>query len=1009
MRSAAALAVLLLTTVLLPTAGALCAGELQVVDDFERGVSGWYPVDGRADKAQPPYCRMDAVGEAQQGIAAARLRFAACPQSWAHMQLGIRPVDWIGADCDRLALWLKGDGSGATLNLMLGNYERKPALCYVTPLKLDFTDWKQLVLPFADFTPAGLPANLGDIVLIQLNVSGTPQPVEVLVDDIVALPADRGGQPGRFSDLDVLTTNGWDLAAPTTPVAVDALLGVPASVKLPRMLHGVRNHRDLHNPVAFAVDYVEPGTFAVRVAKTSGYGGSSLILSVDGQEVKRWPFPGETETELTQYQGYYAIPVPAGKHVISVDNDGADWLQVEAYRFGNYGRGRVSVDRADSAVTVAVYGGDGKPLPGLTAVVRVIGKVVPTHPQADGTLRTAALREAFPAGRYPVAVEARRDGQVIFTARTTIQTACPLIMPERVAFPEGESVDFAVRVMNAAGVAVEGQPLQARLGRVGAEPQSVPVRAEPEGRTVVAAGKLAAGSYEVSLQGAGETHRLRLLVYPPAPLGITKSGIIKLGPHGRFLTPDGRDYTPWGFATIGVFEPTAEVTRSAGLWAFASDDAVRDWIALLKSYGVNVVRFGVNVGGMRADQGGHLQPDMAARLKHFLDLLGPLGVRALPVMWWGHYRNFDFKGIPAYDALIKTQADWFTNAEALALQQQYVREVVAPYATDPRIFAWEVMNETYTAGGDRAAAIRWTNAIVGAIHEVDRNHLTTTSAAEATPDAEIEWITGAQVDFFNWHAYPTYMDYGTYRKQAGNDTVREMGNYAAMMALADAGHGRVVILGEAGNDRGREVDYPEFKTLITRDCLWLAFLCGSPGAISWDAIADLREFDVLSRIVGACDWRSFRPVWLRPRVGVQDYARDLGNLARYSWWALEHGVPLVFGEPAVGCLFSERFAPPSPPPPVAVQCSTGYQSRYLESADGKLLIAYVRNVGDILPQNVRTRTARPLQLTLLHRAGTWQVWDLDERRIVKTVSTKAAQTLDLGVTDHDFALVCRGR
>ena len=1002
MRLAAALALLVVT------AGTLCAGELQVVDDFERGVSGWYPVDGRPDRAQPPYCRMDAVGEAKQGAAAARLRIAACPGKWGHMQTAVRPVEWIGADCDRLALWVKGDGSGETLNLMLGNYERKPALCYITPVKLDFTDWKHLIVPFADFKPAGLPANLADIVLVQLNVSNTQKPLDVLVDDIVALPAERGGRPGRFCDLDVFTTPGWDLPAPKEPVTVDPLLGVPATVPIPRMLHGVRNHRDLHNPVTFAVEYGEPGTFAVRVAKTSGYGGSSLIVTLDGQEALRQAFPGETETELTQYQGYYAVPVAAGQHTIKVDNDGADWIQVEAYRFGNVGRGRVSVDRGDSAITVAVFGSDGQPLPGVTATVTIAGQSVPTRPQADGALRTAPLREAFPTGRYPVAVEARRDGKLIFTSRTVIQTARPLVMPERLAFPEGEAVAFAFRYMNAAGVPVEAKGLQAKLGPVGQEPKSVPLRAEAEGRTVLAAGKLTAGSYEVTLATGSETHRLRLLVYPPEPTAITRGGIIKLAPNGSFLTQDGRDFTPWGFATIGVFAPTAEVTRGAGDWAYASDQAVRDWIALLHAYGVNVVRFGVNVGGMRADQGGHLQPDMAARLKHFLDLIGPLGVRALPVMWWGHYRNFDFRGIAAYDALIKTQADWFTNPEALALQQQYVREVVAPYATDPRIFAWEVMNETYTAGGDRAAAIRWTNAIVQAIHEVDRNHLTTTSACEATPREEIEWIEGAQVDFFNWHAYPTYMDYGTYRKQAGNDTIREMGNYAAMMALADAGHGRVVILGETGNDRGREVDYPEVKTLITRDCLWLAFLCGSPGGISWDAIADPREFDVVSRIAAGVDWRQFRPATPPLTVGVADTARDLGNLARYSWWALEHGVPLAFGKPGAGTLPSDSFAPPQPPG-VRVQYSAGYQSRTLASADGKLLIAYIRNVGGLLPQNVRTRTACPLRVTLAQSTGAWQVWDLDDRRVARTVKTTGAQTLDLGVTDHDWALVFRGR
>lgn len=993
---------------LLLLAGAALAGELQVVDDFERGAGGWYAVDGRPDRAEPPYCRLDAVAEAKQGAAAARLRFAACPKSWAHMQLNIRTVEWLGADCDRLALWLKGDGSGETLNLMFGNYDRKPALCYRSPIKLDFTGWKHLELPFADFQPAGLPANLGDVVLIQLNVSGVQKPVAVLLDDIVALPANRGGQPGHLADLDLLTTNGWDLPAPREAVTVDPLRGVPGTVVLPRMLHGVRNHKDLHNPLSFAVDYAEPGTFAVCVGKTSGYGGSTLLLRLDGQEALRQPFPGETETELTQYQGYYPIAVPAGRHTLTVDNDGADWLQVEAYRFGNYGRGRVTVDRGDQSVSVAVLGADGKPLPDVTATVRVVGKVVPTTQQPDGTLRTAALREAYPTGRYPVSVEVRRAGAVIYTGATTIVTAQPQVLPEHVAFPAGAPVTLAVRYTNAAGVPVPGKLGAARFARVGAPAKTLPVQSEGEGRYLVAAGNLVPGSYEATFSAPNRTHAVRFVVYPPQAEAISKSGIIKLGANGGFVTQQGRDYVPWGFATIGLFAPSPETARSIGDWASASDDQVRDWIGLLRAYGVNVVRFGVNVGGMRADQGGHLQPDMAARLKHFLDLIGPLGVRALPVMWWGHYHNFGFQGIAAYDALLKTQADWFTNPEALKLQQQYVREVVAPYANDPRIFAWEVMNETCTAGGDRAAAIRWTNAIVDAMHEVDRNHLTTTSACEATPAEEIEWIEGARVDFFNWHAYPTYTDYGQYRKQAGNDVTREIGNYAVVMALADAGHGRTVILGETGNDRGREVSYPEYRALITRDCLWLAFLCGSPGGISWDAIADPREFDVLARIAAQFDWTKWTTAAPPVTVAVKDWRQDLGNLVRYAWWSLEHGVPLTFG-PVKGAKVTvpaDRFAPPAvPKAPVA--CSAGYQVRTLAAADGKALIGYVRNCAEVLPQNVRVRTARPLTVTLSAGAGTVQVWDLDEYRLLKTGPIPAGGKLDLGTTDHDFALVWR--
>ena len=92
-----------------------------------------------------------------------------------------------------------------------------------------------------------------------------------------------------------------------------------------------------------------------------------------------------------------------------------------------------------------------------------------------------------------------------------------------------------------------------------------------------------------------------------------------------------------------------------------------------------------------------------------------------------------------------------------------------------------------------------------------------------------------------------------------------------------------------------------------------------------------------------------------------------------------------------------------------MRCSPGYQAKYLARADGKALIAYLRNFGGLLPQNVRTRTARPLQVTLSAGTGTVAVWDLDERRLLKSVSVKPGSKLDLGETDHDFALVFRAK
>ncbi len=117
---------------------------------------------------------------------------------------------------------------------------------------------------------------------------------------------------------------------------------VDGADRLSRILHGLRNHPDLHNPVVFLVDYPKPGRFSVRVTAVSGYGGATLDISVDGKVLLHKDFqdtsPKSTGT-MHKYDGLYTVNVPAGNHEIRVENRGADWVFVE-YRFHDYQRMR---------------------------------------------------------------------------------------------------------------------------------------------------------------------------------------------------------------------------------------------------------------------------------------------------------------------------------------------------------------------------------------------------------------------------------------------------------------------------------------------------------------------------------------------------------------------------------------------------------------------------------------------------------------------------------------------
>lgn len=989
-------------------AAPICAAEVQIVDDFETGVDQWHRVQGvKASDVVEPLCTMEAASESKMGQGAARIAFRPCPKTWAHMQRSIKPLDWVAAGCDRIAFWIKGDGSGERLNLMLGNYEVKPALCFRHGITLDFTGWRQFVVPFSQFEPKGqLTKNLAMLVLVQWNVSNTQKPVDIVMDDLVALPAK---EQSRFFDLLAIPTGGWSDRGPVEPAPIDNLKGLPEGVTLSRTLHGIRNHAKLHNPVSFAVQYPEDGAFAVHIVETSGAGGSRLLISVDGREVLRREFPDTKGGVVAESRGSYSVPVTAGRHTIRVDNDGADWIHLEAYRFENCQLSGVRVRREDNRLVAFINTLTGEPFAGVKVSGDVAGQSLRFVRQSDGSFLSDDLDGTLPLGVYPVEVTARRLGETVFQTVRHVRIGSARLRPEKVVFAAGEDIELPLRYANRADAPIRDEPLTLEL-----QGKRIVCKPAAQGPRYASLGKLAAGAYHAAAQLGSRSVDVPLLVYDPNSKPWEAEGLIKIGPNGWFQTAAGRPYVPWGFATIGLFAPDAENMVSLtgwSSWCRVSDEAIVNWIGLLASYGVNCVRFGVTVDAkdICGDTGGHANPEILRRLRRWLDLTGPLGVRSVPVMWWGHYRNFHYQDIAAYDPLIKKQADWFTKPEVLALHKQYVHEVVEPFRDDPRILAWEVMNETYRAGDDLGASVRWTNEIAQTIRSISPRHLITTSAAEATPGPELRWIREAKVDFFNYHEYPTYPDYDSYRKLAG-DSPREIGNYATVMTLCDRMGSPSVLLGETGNDRLREADYPEFRALITRDCLWLSFLHGSPGGIAWDAIADPREFLVISQLVGRIDLARFQRAAAPLAVAVADPDRQLSHLAHYTWWSLERGVPLDFvlseSMPAGRqVLPGDRFAPPDPAPAPVVAVSAGFQSASMRSQDGRTLLAYVRNVAAVPRLNVRIRHSKPLSIALAGLAsGPIEIWDLDTRQMVRRIEAGPAASIDLGHTTHDYAV-----
>jgi hypothetical protein len=220
---------------------------------------------------------------------------------------------------------------------------------YVEPLNL-YHHFR----PVAEFV-TGIPFNRTEFRKAQvgdLSYAGTPPPVRL---ETLTITTDRGSwEPAPFNQPNTFVVHHDGRVEPAD--------------RLARVLHGLRNHKDKHNPATFEVDYTNDGKFIVVVTGVSGHGGAKLKVYLDGELKidKDFADPDGTEKTdtLTQYNGDYAVDMPKGKHTVRVVNDGNDWLYVD-YRLPEYRR------RTDPGIQVYGLQTDPAKAGGLAAILWV--------------------------------------------------------------------------------------------------------------------------------------------------------------------------------------------------------------------------------------------------------------------------------------------------------------------------------------------------------------------------------------------------------------------------------------------------------------------------------------------------------------------------------------------------------------------------------------------------------------------------------------------------------------
>jgi len=143
-----------------------------------------------------------------------------------------------------------------------------------------------------------------------------------------------GGGPRKTRGAVCLRSENvrWEPAPFNKPCTlhVDATGHLEQPDLLSGLLHGTGNHPDLHNPQTFVIDFPSEGEFRVLVNGVSGHGGANLNVLIDGTSARSEQFPDDDPSTQTlhQFDRSYGVPVPPGKHRITVDNDGKDWVRV---------------------------------------------------------------------------------------------------------------------------------------------------------------------------------------------------------------------------------------------------------------------------------------------------------------------------------------------------------------------------------------------------------------------------------------------------------------------------------------------------------------------------------------------------------------------------------------------------------------------------------------------------------------------------------------------------------
>lgn len=528
---------------------------------------------------------------------------------------------------------------------------------------------------------------------------------------------------------------------------------------------------------------------------------------------------------------------------------------------------------------------------------------------------------------------------------------------------------------------------------------------------------------------------------------------IQLLPNGYFAYADGRPFVPLG----GFYANWVQTETPDGEWnkhnsfTDTTDEQKRRWMQYLHDNGVTAIRMMLRThrpqGTEPMDIGGRVNPALFAETLRYMDLAREFDLQFQLVLHEDYDKTVYFNekhlrtyALPAWDRLelntlmpaqrrflrdvnlISTAHDRYYDFDAIACQDAFAREIIMKLRNIPQAFAYELENEMVDC-----PAI-WANHAIDVIRRNDAKTPVCVSHAGGglTTADPLWWHRNTKIDFYNYHLYAS-----------GWPTTAEIDYGAAIDILTR--YGRMCgpsMLGESSGDEFSAHPSKDTRRWVMRDIIWLALTNGNPGVFFWNARgAEVREFKLARQAMAQLNLATFKR--LKPEIGI-DVSHALNDdrwfrtpegrnaylmMGRYAQHYLSQGVDFDFTVKPAGYAKScslKKFAPPEPSKRF-FEVGKGWQLSHLAGDDWREGLIYVRNLAGIEKwefasagrhneQFLRKRAKTPLRLTFQLPEGRYdvQLYDLDEQKVSSQVIAGNGR-LDLGVTDHDFALILKRR